>query len=65
MRLWKRGGQRRGLVAVKSLSAVRGDMVLLFIMPFEVRAATYSGGGSGRGGTEKGKLAQIVRKCNE
>ena len=39
MRLWKRGGWRRGSVAARALSVVRGDAVLFFCMPAQTKGA--------------------------
>ena len=59
MRLQKRGGWRRGSVVDRDLAAVRGDAVLLFMMPAQV-----GGGGVCFVGDEgnKRQLAQITRK---
>ena len=50
------------------MSAVGGDAVLLFIMPVQIKEAEYSVGGGALcwlwWKRKKGKLAQMLRKCN-
>ena len=61
MRLRECGGQKRGSEGAESLSKVGDDAVLIYLILPGPGGAAYSGGGGG----EKGKLVQIVRKCNE
>ena len=65
----KRSGWQRGPVAARDLSAVGGDAVLLFLMTAQMEGAAYSVIGGAlywfQWRRRKGKLAQIVKKCNE
>ena len=47
MHIWKHGDWRRGSMAASDFSVLRGDVVLLLIMPDLARAAAYSVSGRG------------------
>ena len=54
MHLCKRGDWRRGSMAARYLTVVRGDIVLLLIMPARAGAAAYSVSGRGGDGGKQG-----------